>query len=97
MRTAFADSGYWIALLQPSDRVHRHAQAMAVEFANDSIVTTDMVLVEVFNHMSRRGRTARRAAHRLVLRLQQDPQTDIIPQTTEQFRAAAQRCADRLD
>lgn len=70
---------------------------MAVEFADDTIVTTDMVLVEVFNYVSRRGGTARRAARRLVLRLQQDSQTEVIPQTTEQFRAVAQRYADRPD
>ncbi len=49
VRTVFADAGYWIALLQPRDRVHRPAQAMAVELADDTVVTTDMVLVEVSN------------------------------------------------
>ncbi len=96
-RTFFADSSNWIALLRPRDRVHRPAQAMAVELAGDIVVTTEMLLVEVFNHMSRGGGTARRAALRLVLRLQQDAQTEIIPQATGQFRAAAQRYADRPD
>lgn len=96
-RTFFADSSNWIALLRPRDRVHRPAQPMAVELADEIVVTTEMLLVEVFNHMSRGGETARRAALRLVLRLQQDPQTKIVPQTTGQFRPATRLYADRPD
>ena len=97
MRTVLVDSRYCIASLQPRDRVHRHAPAMAVDLADDTVVMADIVLVEVSNHMARRGGTARRATLRLLLRLQQDVQTETIPQTTGQFRAAAQRYADRPD
>lgn len=97
MRVVFADSGYFIALLQPDDRVHRSARAMATDSEDDAIVTTEMVLVELFSHMSRRGESARLAAHTLVSELRDDPHTDIVPQTTEQFRAAAELYAARAD
>ena len=93
----FADSGYFIALLQPGDRVHRNARAMASVLRDDAIVTTEMVLVELFSHMSRRGESARLATHSLVSELRQDPLVDIVPQTTEQFRAAAQLYAERQE
>lgn len=97
MSAVFADSGYFIALLQPDDRVHRSARAMSTDLEDDAIVTTEMVLVELFSHMSRRGETARLAAHSLVSELRNDPHTDIVPQTTEQFRAAAELYAARAD
>lgn len=70
---------------------------MASVLGDDAIVSTEMLLVELFSHVSRRGASARLAAHSLVLKLRQAPHVDIVPQTTEQFRAAAQFCVERAD
>ena len=55
MRTVFADSGHWIALLHPRDQMHERAKAVAAGLESAAIVTTQMVLAEVLNHLSREG------------------------------------------
>ena len=97
MRTLFADSGYWIALLYESDQLHQRAGAVAVGLSDVKLVTTHMVLVEVFNHASRMRPADRRLAIDFIRLLEADEQVEIIPQTAEQFRAAAQRYAERPD
>ena len=42
MRTLFADSGHWIALLHPRDQMHERAKAVAVGLEPVAIVTTQM-------------------------------------------------------
>ena len=97
MRTLFADSGYWIALLYPSDQLHQRASAVAAGLGDVKVVTTQMVLVEVFNHASRMSPADRRLAGDFIRRLQADEHVDIVPQTAEQFQAAADRYAARID
>ena len=55
MRTVFADSGHWIALLHPRDQMHERAKAVTAGLESVAIVTTQMVLAEVLNHLSREG------------------------------------------
>ena len=97
MRTVFADAGFWIALLYTSDDLHLRAQRAILQLHEVRILTTEMVLVEVFSHASKLGSRNRQAAWDLLQRLEQDDRMEIIPQTTDQFRAAAERYADRLD
>ena len=49
MGAVFADAGYWIALLNPRDRLHNVARTIAADPALDLIVTTQMVLTETLN------------------------------------------------
>ena len=42
----FADSGYWIALLDSRDRLHARARAITETLGTRRIVTTHMVLAE---------------------------------------------------
>ena len=97
MRTLFADSGYWIALLYPRDQVHARANAVAAGLGTVAIVTTQMALVEVLNHLSRQGERFRNLAAQLFQDLESNPNVEIIPQTEEQFRAAVERFAARSD
>ena len=56
-----------------------------------------MVMVELLNHVSRSGAQNRLATADFVSRLEQAERVEVIPQSDEQFRAAAQRYADRPD
>ncbi len=97
MRIVFADAGYWIALLDPSDMLHQKALITTSGLGECRIVTSEMVLVEVFNHMSRFGERLRRAATDLTDTLWEDQNVEIIPQTSQQFALAARRYASRPD
>ena len=50
----FADSGYWIALLHPRDQMHERAMSAAAGLGDVPIVTTQMALAEVLNHLSKK-------------------------------------------
>ena len=54
----FADAGYFIAVLKPRDGIHARAKRWEAATASDRILTTEAVLVEVFNAMA--GGTDRR-------------------------------------
>ena len=44
MRTVFADSGHWIALLHPRDQMHDRAESAAAGLGPAAIVTTQMAI-----------------------------------------------------
>ena len=93
----FADSGYWIALLHPRDQMHERAMSVAVGLGDVPIVTTQMALAEVLNHLSREGERLRHLAVQMVRGLEDNPNVEIIPQTETQFRAALERYNSRGD
>ena len=97
MRTLFADSGYWIALLSPRDQLHERVRELTSGLRPFSIVTTQMVLVEMLNHLSKEGERIRTAAERMVGELEARRDVEIIPQTDAQFRGAVRRYASRND
>ena len=97
MTTVFADSGHWIALLHPRDQMHEQAKAVVAGLGSVAIVTTQMALAEVLNHLSREGERLRTLAVQMVQALEDNPAVEIIPQTDAQFRAALQRYASRSD
>ena len=97
MRTVFADSGHWIALLHPRDQLHERAKAVVADLESVAIVTTQMALAEALNHLSREGGRLRYLAVQMVRELEDNPDVEIIPQTDSQFRAAVQGYAARSD
>ena len=96
MRTVFADTGYWIAMLNPGDGLHRQAETVAEQLAPFRIVTTELVLVEVLDSV-RRGHHVRALAAKNVKAWLSDPEVDVVPHTSDRFRAALDRYANRLD
>ncbi len=97
MQVVFADTGYWIALASDRDEL-RPSIVHVTEILDVSVVvTTEMVLVEFLNHMSRGGEYARRVASDMMMRLLSDSDVEIVPQTTAQFSDALSRYASRLD
>lgn len=97
MAPVFADTGYWIAVLLPDDHLHGRATAMAAAYDATAVVTTQMVLAEVFNHVSRMGPRTRLSAVDLLEDLDGNPNVEIVPQTDAQFRGAVERYASRGD
>lgn len=97
MGAVFADAGYWIALLNPRDRLHATARTLAADSALDLIVTTQMVLAETLNLMGSMGADHRRRASDLVSALSQSADVEIVPQTPGQFEAALAIYRSRAD
>ena len=44
MRTVFADTGYWVALLNPRDQHHGKVKNVSSTLGQTRIVTSEMVL-----------------------------------------------------
>ena len=97
MALVFADTGYWIAVLLPGDWLHERAAAMAAAYDDATIVTTQVVLTEVLNHVSGMGARSRLDVAQLLEDLDGNPNVEIVPQTDAQFRAAVERYAARSD
>jgi predicted nucleic acid-binding protein len=85
VRRLFADSGYWIALLNPQDGLH--AQAKASADPKCRIFTTDAVLVEVLNAFCG-APNIRAAAVRMVKMILQDANLTVVPATRDRFMEA---------
>jgi len=89
MRRIFADTSYWMALVNPRDQIHQKAMSLSQQLLSESLLTTEMVLVEVLNSFS--DSLYRKAVGRMVAGLREDPNLTIVPQTPAQFESALQR------
>jgi predicted nucleic acid-binding protein len=85
--TLFADTFYWLALIDPRDDWHVRARAVSRRHADSRILTTDEVLVEVLNALSGRRPTVRQAAATNVERILSNQQVDVVPQTRDSLLA----------
>ena len=97
MPPVFADAGYWIALWDPEDSLHEHAAAIAEDVGYDTIITTQLVLIEALNYMSGRGAFRRRLAAQMVNELEEDPGVEVVHHSPDQFHAALERYVSRSD
>ena len=97
MKKVFADTGYWIALLNPNDDLHKKAQAVSEQIQPCHTITSEMVLVELFNSLAGKGEHLRTAASSLPEKLSQSPNCEIVPQTSMGFREAVRYFKERPD
>jgi len=89
MKIVFADTGYWIALLDPKDMLHQKAINLSIALSPTQICTSEMVFTEVLNHYANRGNFLRKAAAAaLIQSAQQNPAIKIIPQSEALFEQA---------
>jgi uncharacterized protein len=95
MKQIFADSGYWIALVNPRDQIHAKAVSVTQQLSSVRLLTTEMVLVELLNSFS--DSPFRRAVAGMVLKLRDDRNVRIVPQTCEQFEGAVRRYKQAAD
>ena len=84
----FADSFYWVAVLNPSDPFHARVMSWGRSRGTARLITTDEVSSEVLNWFSGAGPYWRRKAAIFVRNLRSDPDVDVLPQTRADFDAA---------
>jgi uncharacterized protein len=89
MKQIFADTSYWIGLVNPRDQIHQKAINVTQQLSSVRLLTTEMVLVELLNCFS--DSPFRRAVAGMVLKLRDDRNVRIVPQTSEQFEVARER------
>ena len=97
MDVVFADTGYFIASLDDRDPLHERAKAVVEGLRPSRIVTTQMVVTEMLNYVSRGGQRLRMLAVDMVREMEKNFAVEIVPQTAAQFRAAVERYASRSD
>ena len=98
MKVVFADTSYWIALINPREALHAKATALARKFASHRVVTSEMVCVELLNSFSSAGTHLRGAAVALVVALRQSRSGLVWPQTRNNFRkpcSGTRKCKTR--
>ena len=97
MRAIFADTSYWFALLVRTDPWHEIAALPSLELAGVRVFTTEMVLAELLNGVSRLGPYHRSLATAEVIRLRSNPNVEIVAQSEKQFQDAFEYYHSRLD
>jgi len=97
MKRVFADTAYWIALLNRRDSLHLNAYRLQSDLIDSEIVTSEMVLTEFLNHFSRGASGFRIAASTLVDDIYGDPKCRVVPQSAPQFKRALALYRQRAD
>lgn len=85
MRTVFADTLYWVALINPNDQWHARVLAVGNSLTQAHLMTTDEVLIEVLNFYAGRGSHARQRATVKVRAILRNANVEVVPQTHDQF------------
>lgn len=97
MRKVFADTCYWVALLNPREALHQKAQFVSKQIHPCFTITSEMVLTELFNSLAGKGEQLRGIATKLTETLSQNPNCEIVPQTSLGFRNAVRLYKERPD
>ena len=84
MKTVFADSHYWIAIVNPGDPWTEAAKAARSALGEVFIVTTDEVLTELLAALSK-GEHMRKQAAKMVHVILENPNVKVVPQTRDSF------------
>jgi len=97
MKQVFADTDYFVALLNPREQLHSKAKAVCQALGQARLVTSELVLTEVLAFYAERGPNLRQAAADLALRLANDPNATVVPQTSVRFQGALSSYLQRAD
>ena len=96
MKTVFADSHYWIAIVNPNDSWAKAAKAARASLGEVFIVTTDEVLTELLAALSR-GEHMRKQAAKMVRAILENPNVKVSPQTRDSFLKGLTLCKTYTD
>jgi predicted nucleic acid-binding protein len=97
MEQIFADTFYWLALLNPRDDWHQRALEETRTHPNRYLIVTDGILDKVLNYASTRGSLMRYKALMLCTRLIQDPNIEVVPYTPELRASGLELYGQRAD
>jgi predicted nucleic acid-binding protein len=93
----FADTLYWVAVLNPKDQWHRQAVEARRRLGDIKVVTTETVLIEMLNYFSEYGSMARKTAVDAARTIIEDEEVQYIPHASETFSDALNFYESRSD
>ncbi|MBD2279884.1 MULTISPECIES: type II toxin-antitoxin system VapC family toxin [Aphanizomenon] len=97
MRKIFADTGYWIALLNPDDDLHQKAKQITTSIKFIPLVTSEMVFTELLNAFSGKGIFYRQKAVKFINYCFDNPEIEVVIQTDELFKSGLDLYNQRPD
>ena len=93
----FADTLYWVAVLNPKDQWHRRTIETRKLLGDIHIATTETVLIETLNYFSEYGSQTRKSAVDAVRTIMADEEVEYISHSPETFLDALDFYESRLD
>jgi predicted nucleic acid-binding protein len=97
MTEVFADTSLWFALLLRSDQWHAAADRTRRAIGSRQVVTTELVLIELLDGISRYGAYYRDRAANFAKELRASRQVEVIKQESDQVWAAVDYYQSRSD
>lgn len=97
MNEVYADSGYWIAMLNRHDQWNSAAVRATQQTRGRRIVISEMVIVEFLNGVARYGAQSRIQAVITTRRLYNNPNIEVVKQSSTQLAVAVEHYSQRLD
>jgi predicted nucleic acid-binding protein len=85
MTSVFADTSFWVALINPTDQLHAKATEARRRLSGSSFVTSELVLVEVLNYFA--ALRSRLLAAATVRDIVEDQNVEVVPHTRDGFLA----------
>lgn len=83
MTHIFADTSFWVAIINPTDQLHAKAKEVRRRRAGSRFITSELVLVEALNYFAAlRSRTVASATVRDVV---EDQNIEVVPHTRDAF------------
>jgi len=84
----FVDTGHWLALVNPRDGLRAKALTVAAGLVGSRFITTDFVLTELLNSVSRLGPTTRQAAVDVVRGIYLSSEIEVVTISGARFETA---------
>ena len=98
MRTLFADTFFWMAVVDRGDEWHERVVHFDAGLGNDVlIVTTEEVLVELATQLGTKTERLRRAAALFTRDVLANPNVETVPQSHQSFLRGLELFEVRLD
>lgn len=97
MKTVFADTLYWVAIVRPNDPWKEPAERASSLLGDVLLLTTDEVLVEFLAALSGGGDNVRGKAVQMVRAILANPNVRVIPQTRDSFLRGLELYEERPD
>lgn len=88
MDTFFVDTNYWAALLNPGDHWHKQAIEVTESLGDFTVVTSELVLIELLNHVAGTHAGIRLSATTFVRSLRGRSDVRLVTTSTAQFQSA---------
>lgn len=97
MTAIFADTLYWIALINSRDQWHKRAVSIQTTLSDVTLVTTDSVLMEVANFFAEFGELMRHKVALTIRLILDDEQVEVFSGTRQTFLDGLRMYESRSD